>query len=81
MSDLNGTYGRVTEITPSDDTNISETDGLAVNASGNVRFLDAHGNDRTLYRLAGVDYAMRVRRVFATDTTATGIHGLYFSHQ
>lgn len=81
MSDLNGTYGRVTEITPSDDTNISETDGLTVNASGNVRFLDAKGNDRTLYRLAGVDYAMRVKKVFATGTTATGIHGLYFSHQ
>lgn len=78
MSDLNGTIERVTEIAPSNDDEISLTDGFHVNGEGDIRFLDAKGNDRTLAVLAGISYPYRIKKVFETDTTATGIHALYF---
>ena len=67
-------------VTPSDTVNLVQgiTRGLYVGASGNVKVIDAVGTTVTLNGLvAGVFHPVRVKRVFATDTTATGIVALY----
>jgi hypothetical protein len=81
MSDLNGTVERIVPVTPSDASGIPTSDGVHVNASGDLRFLDRKKQERTLYLLAGVPYPYRVSKVFATGTTATGVHALYFDSQ
>lgn len=53
------------------------TNGIAVNADGNIAFHDADGNVATRAVFAGYDYPWEVRRVLATGTTATGIYALY----
>lgn len=66
-------------VTPSDTDDIKKgCIGIAVNASGNVKMTLASGRTVTRYLLAGVDYPHEITRIHATDTTATGIHALYF---
>lgn len=80
MSQLDGTIQHTQAVTPSDTEDLPGgiSAGLHVNASGNVKYDDAFGNTVTEYLLAGVPYPYRCKRVHATDTTATGIHALYF---
>ncbi len=67
------------EITPTDGLIFATTDAICVNVSGNVslRFENASA-DTTVYLLQGVWYRARVIKVNATNTTATGIKGLYY---
>ena len=78
MSKHRQTIAKPLAITPSDSTDIAKSDGIHVNGSGNVKFNDAYGNTVTLYMLAGVSYPYEATRIFATGTSATGIHALYF---
>lgn len=67
------------EVTPDDAADVSPraSDGVHVNVSGIVRVTLESGAVTTLYLLAGVPYPYAVRRVWATDTTATGIRLAY----
>lgn len=79
MSARNQTVSSILEVTPSDTTDlVTTTSGLHVNGSGNVKVDTAFGQTRTLYLLAGVSYPYELKRIHNTDTTATGIHALYF---
>jgi hypothetical protein len=70
--------GRMVAVTPSDTARIQPTIGLSVYEDGDVSVLCV-GNDAPVVRavLAGVDYPWRVKAVYATGTTATGIVALY----
>lgn len=71
--------GSATAITPNDDTDLAtETRSLYVGGAGNVSVILANDADPvTLTALAvGVLHELRVRRVRATGTTATGLVGL-----
>lgn len=64
-------------ITPSDDAPLSTVvRGLNVAQSGAVRVETLGGTVGTVHVGAGVAFPLRVRRVFATGTSATGIVGL-----
>lgn len=64
-------------ITPSDTAELPRaTRGLNVAESGFVRVTTVTGEDGTLFLAAGVAFPIRVRRVWASGTTATGIVGL-----
>jgi hypothetical protein len=69
----------VRAVTPSDsvDLPLGACRGFHVNVSGAVRFLDMDGNDVTLTVVAGMPLAYTAKRIFATNTTATGIFALY----
>lgn len=66
-------------ITPHDTNNLSYTTrGLYVGAAGNVKVIMTGGETVTFTALAaGMFHPIRCTRVFATDTTATGIVGVY----
>ena len=66
-------------ITPNDDENLEAvTRGVYVGASGALKVTLDGGSTITLPAVnAGAIYPLRVRKVFATGTTATGLHGLY----
>jgi len=64
------------EITPSDTVDIDVTSGIRVNVTGNVQMIFWGGATVTLLLVGGIDYPYRVTRVYATDTTATGIYRL-----
>lgn len=67
----------VFEITPDDGTDLPYiTTALAVDTQGKVRVTTADGSvsDVTIY--PGHSFPVRVRRVWLTGTTATGIRGL-----
>jgi len=64
-------------ITPSDDTDLAiYTRSVTALVSGNVSLIAVDGSAGTIYVVAGVPFPIRSRRIRATDTTATGIHGL-----
>lgn len=68
----------VQAITPSDTVDLDPpVRGLLVGVAGNVSVLLYDGTTDILPVLAGVVYHLIIKRVLATDTTATGIHGLY----
>jgi len=65
-------------ITPSDADDLSKmTRGINVAAAGNVKLVTYKGDTVTLYLAAGVIHPVMAVKVFSTDTTATGIVGLY----
>jgi len=70
--------GSMRAVTPSDTADISSTIGLSVNVAGNVQVLCV-GDSTPVVRAvdAGRDYPWRVKRVYSTNTTATGIVALY----
>lgn len=65
-------------ITPSDSTDLPETTrAINVAAAGNVAVrMMGQTTPVTLYVAAGIPFPIRVDRVLATGTTATGIVGL-----
>ena len=69
---------RVFAITPDDGTDLGLfTRGLMVSTAGDVRITTIGGDDAILPALQpGIQYAIRAKRIFDTDTTATGIVGL-----
>lgn len=65
-------------VTASDATIIPETDSLFVGSNGNLAVEMDDGNTITLAVTTASPYHnLRVRRVLATGTTATGIVALY----
>lgn len=68
----------IEEIVPSDAADLSYlTTALNVATPGDVRVTTDSGTISTVFIEAGVPFPLRVRRVWATGTTATGIRGLY----
>lgn len=68
----------IEEITPDDLTDLANvTRALNVAAAGTVRVITADGSTGDIFMAAGIAFPIRVRRVLATGTTATGIRGLY----
>ena len=83
MSNLSDPGNGVVLITPSNSTNItpqqSATSGVRsfyCNVAGDITFVSADGSIGTLGALAGYVYPIRILRVNATGTTATGIYGI-----
>jgi hypothetical protein len=68
----------VQEIAPDDGTDIP-TVSLALNVAtpGTVRVTTLDGDTVDVHVAAGVAFPLRVTRVWATGTTATGIRALY----
>lgn len=65
------------QITPDDGADLPVIPRmLLIAGSGDVRVTTAGGETLTIAGLSG-QLALRVRRVFATGTTATGLYGLY----
>lgn len=67
-------------ITPDDNNELSYvTRGIVFSTAGALRVLTMAGRDITLpdgLFAAGMIHPLRVKKVFATGTTATGIHGV-----
>ena len=68
----------VQEIVPDDSTDIPQV-SLALNVAtpGNVRVTTLDGDVVDVEVAAGVAFPLRVSRIWATGTTATGIRALY----
>lgn len=65
------------EIVPDDNDDLPQIlSGLNVATPGTVRVTTKDGSTGTVFVAAGTVLPLRVRRVWATDTTATGIRGL-----
>ena len=68
----------VAEIVPNDAADLARvTLGLNVATPGIVRVTTVSGDVADVHVAAGVAFPIRVERVWATGTTATGIRGLY----
>jgi hypothetical protein len=66
------------DITPNDAVDLAVvTRALNVGTDGSVRVTTRSGETVTLFMGAGGAFSVRVNRVWATGTTATGIVGLY----
>lgn len=64
-------------VTPDDATDINVmTRALNVATSGTVQVTTADGQTASVYITAGILFPIRVQRIWATGTTATGIRGL-----
>ena len=67
----------VFDVTPSDTTDLSEvTTALNVATPGTVRVTTLAGSVTDVSVTPGYAFPLRVTRVWATGTTATGIRGL-----
>ena len=81
---ITGFPPRAKAITPSDSVNLTDTDGediamhVFVGVAGNVKVLCAAGGDPVTFTMpAGGIIPVQVIRVYSTDTTSTGLVGLY----
>ena len=68
-----------TEITPNDTTDLTTpTRGIYLGASGNVKVDMVDSGTVTFSSMAaGMVHPLRVKRIYATGTTATSIIGVY----
>lgn len=67
----------IEEITPDDLTDLANvTRALNVAVSGTVRVMTLDGAQADVFVAAGTTFPVRVCRVLATGTSATGIRGL-----
>lgn len=67
----------IEEITPNDATDLTNvTRALNVAQTGTVRVITVDGLENDIFVAAGIAFPIRVSRVLATGTTATGIRGL-----
>lgn len=64
-------------VTPNDSTDIVESRGIIVDSAGAVKMTFADDSIDTITLAANVAYPYRVKRVWSTSTTATGIHAQY----
>ena len=68
---------RLTTIVPNDDAVLAfVTRAVAVETAGHLQVVTAAGDSGRIYIAAGVPFPIRVVKVMATGTTATGIVGL-----
>jgi hypothetical protein len=64
-------------VTPSDTDDLALVSrAINVATSGSIRVTALDGSTETLHVTAGIAFPVRVRRVWATGTTATGIVAL-----
>lgn len=78
IHDNNMPAGGVVLITPSDTVNLTNaTRAIRVEVGGDVRVLTTLGQDVVCAFLSGETRPIMALRVFATNTTATGIEGMY----
>lgn len=78
MTTLSDPATGVFAITPADATLLSHmTRAIRVSGAGNVVIVCADGTTATLAFLAGETRPVRAQVVNATNTTATGIEGMY----
>ncbi|MDX1781131.1 MAG: hypothetical protein R3256_07405 [Thalassovita sp.] len=76
-SGLQSPASGVFSIPPDDLADLpTATRALNVAQSGTVQVTTVDGSTATLYVVAGIAFPVRVQRVHATGTTATGIVGL-----
>mgnify|MGYP000353769980 CR=1 FL=1 len=70
---------KATAITPNDSADLANaTRGLYVGVSGNVKLTLVGGTTVTFANLAaGTIHPLRVQRIHDTDTTATGLIGVW----
>lgn len=65
-------------VTPSDTVDLAKApQGLYAATAGNIVVLDKNGVSKTYAILAAQTLKMDVKRVMATNTTATGIKAVY----
>jgi len=70
--------GGAAAITPSDTDNLHKPSVVYVGATGAVRVLTAQGDDVVFLGVpTGAVVPVQVVRVFATNTTATSLVGIY----
>jgi hypothetical protein len=68
---------RLAEISPSDSASLAfVTRAIAVETAGHLQVVTASGDTGRIYVAAGVPFPIRVSRILATGTTASGIVGL-----
>lgn len=73
---LNGPATDIFPVTPADGTDLAHVAvALFVETGGTVRFVSRAGSTRTVKLHDGAILPVGVRRVMASGTTATGIHG------
>lgn len=72
---LESPLANMASVTPADGTDLAHfTRGLYVGATGDVKVTTLNGEAVTMVALlAGVWHPVRVKRVWSTGTTATGI--------
>ena len=65
-------------VTPDDAIDLPQTcRALNVAGAGVIRLTTANGSVATVYVAAGIAFPVRARRVWATNTTATGIVAMW----
>ena len=65
-------------VTPHDSNELAYvTRALFVGVSGNVKVTTINDETVTFYAIAGYEYRLRVKLIFAIGTAATGIVGVY----
>lgn len=64
-------------VTPSDSADLPDgyVRAFSANAAGNIAYTTTGGSSGTLTVVAGTIYYLRIARIKATGTTATGIYG------
>ncbi len=73
-----GPAASLIEIVPDDGADLPQVvSALNVAAPGPVRVTTRDGSTGTVFVAAGTVFPIRVKRVWATGTTATGIRGLF----
>lgn len=71
---LNSPPSHLAAITPSDTADLPDASrGLNVAGSGTVRLTTVGGDTATVYIAAGIVFPVRATRIWASQTTATGI--------
>ena len=81
-ANLTGTVVDMAPVTPNDSLDTAPFDGgvvsigLYITVGGAVKFTTARGEDRTITVPSNFYLVCSCKRVFATGTTATGIHAL-----
>ena len=68
---------RIAEIVPSDTADLAfVTRAISVAQAGHLQVVTSGGDTGRVFVAAGVPFPLRVSRILATGTTATGIVGL-----
>ena len=76
--DLNSPAEHVEAVVPNDSADLpNSTRALSVGVTGDVHLVTVAGDEETVYMAAGQPFPIRVKRVFATGTTATNIVALW----
>lgn len=74
---LSSPISKIEVVTPNDATDLAMvTRAICVAESGLVEVVAKDGGEGAIYIAAGVPFPIRVSRIKATGTTATGIVGL-----